>query len=160
MATEVRQVVRQLVAGEKPWPLVMMGSPGSGKTCTALCLLDYVGGEYYTVWSLCDLLVQSQQGRLEIESNGEIRRTYPAQFWGRVARSPLVVLDELGCRDRASDHHFECVKNLIDARHGKPLVVVSNHQLDDLARLYDDRIASRLAAGTVVEVGGKDRRLN
>jgi hypothetical protein len=38
-------------------------------------------------------------------------------------------------------------------------VVLSNLELDTLAKVYDDRIASRLGAGTVAYLGGEDRRL-
>lgn len=79
-------------------------------------------------------------------------------FWGWLSGRNLIVLDELGCRGLVSDHHYEAVKRLLDERHGKPLIVIANTDLAGIERLYDDRVASRLSAGTVVSVAGKDRR--
>lgn len=152
--------INAVASGESPWPLVLIGKPGTGKTCAALCMLDYAGGQYYTVASLCSLLIQSQQGRLEWSHEGRGGTLWPEQFWTRLAREPLVVLDELGCRAQVSDAQYEAVKNVIEERHARPLVVISNLAVSDLARVYDDRIASRLAAGTVFEVEGEDRRLS
>jgi chromosomal replication initiation ATPase DnaA len=38
-------------------------------------------------------------------------------------------------------------------------VYISNATPDEIARLFDDRIASRLVAGTAFEVAGPDRRV-
>ena len=73
---------------------------------------------------------------------------------------PFVILDEIGGRDRVSDHHYEAVKTLLDVRQGKPLMVLSNLGLSEIEKVYDDRIASRLATGTIVRVDAKDRRLH
>lgn len=153
--------MRSLVNGELPWPLVLMGKPGTGKTCAALCLLDYTtgGGEYYTVSGFCNTMIQSQQGRLEWSHEGRGGTVWPEKLWRQISNVPLAILDELGCRERPTDAHYECVKGFIEERLGKPLIVISNHPLEQIATIYDDRIASRLAAGTVVEMDGKDRRL-
>lgn len=134
------------------------GTAGVGKTCAALCLLDYADGttDYFTAADLCETLIYAQQGKLS-DDDGTI---YPSTLWRKIRRSVLVVLDEIACRDRVSDHHYEAVKRLIDERHGRPLVVCSNLDLSRVEKVYDDRIASRLAAGTVVGVVGEDRRLS
>jgi DNA replication protein DnaC len=155
----LRQAIRQLVAGELAWPLFLCGPCGVGKTCAALCLLDHAGGEYHTVRGLCDLLIQAQQGRLEWSREGRGGILWPEKLWARLAGAPLVVLDELGGRERVSDHHYEAVKTLVDERHGKPFVVLSNLPLSAIAGLYDDRLFSRLGAGTVVALEGEDRRI-
>ncbi len=156
---ELRSEIRAVIGGEKPWPLVLFGEAGTGKTCAALCMLDYAGGDYFTVYSLCARLIQSQQGRLEWSQEGRGGVIWPDKFWSMMASQPLVVMDELGCRDRPSDPHYEAVKEVIEIRAGKPLVVISNHGLERIAQLYDARIASRLAAGTVFCLDGEDRRL-
>ncbi len=103
--------------------------------------------------------IQSQQGRLEWSHEGRGGTLWPERFWARLAAAPLVVLDELGCRERASDAHYEAVKTAIDERQGKPLVAITNLAIDQIATLYDDRISSRLAAGTVLTLGCGDRRI-
>jgi hypothetical protein len=45
-------------------------------------------------------------------------------------------------------------------RKGRPVVIVSNHDLRKLSEIYDERIVSRLSAGTVLEIRGQDRRRN
>jgi len=160
IAPPLRQAIRECVAGAAPWPLFVGGPCGTGKTCAALALLDHVpGGQYHTAGGLCELLVRAQQGRLESYHEGRGGTVWPEHLWRGLAKAPLVVLDELGGRERVSDHHYDAVKRLLDERHGLPLVLLSNHDLAALARLYDDRIASRIGGGTVAALGGPDRRL-
>lgn len=155
----VRTAIRLLVSGQSPWPLVLHGSAGTGKTCAGLALLDYAEGEYHTAAGLCASLIQVQQGGVTWESEGRSGDVTPEMFWRQIGRAPLLVLDELGSRERVSDFAYETIKRAIDDRQGKPLMVLSNFGLDRIEQLYDDRIASRLASGTVVRLEGKDRRL-
>lgn len=153
---EILGPLRQVVAGESAWPLFLHGPAGCGKTCAGLALCDHANGWYWTVPQLCAEVIESQQGRLR---NVEGSPIWPPVFWSHVARRALVVLDELGCRDKVSLHHYECVKELMDCRAGKPLVCLSNLGPDALDRIYDRRIASRLCGGTVVALHGRDRRI-
>lgn len=157
--TNLRAKIRGLVMGELRWPLFVHGPAGTGKTCAALCLLDYAGGMYFTTCGLAETRTQVQQGRLEYyhESRGGIMST--ERWWRDIRRAPLFVLDELGARDRVSDHVYETAYLCIDERGGLPLVVLSNWGLEKIAQLFDDRVASRLSKGTVVELTGQDRRL-
>jgi len=156
----VRKTLRELVAGKAPWPLTLTGPVGVGKTCTALALLDYSGGCYKTATGLCEALIECQQGRMDWYKEGRGCTIRPRMFWRILSEEPLVVLDELGIRGAVTDHHYEAVKTLIEERHRKPLIVISNLDLAAVARVYDARIASRLAAGTVLEMVGPDRRLS
>lgn len=159
----LRTVIRSLVSGESPWPLFLHGPAGTGKTCAALCLLDHVliGGktpptQYFTVSALCAALIESQLGRME---NAVGAKVWPAEFWQRIYAAPLFVLDEIGARETVSDAHYDAVKSAIDSRAGKPFVAISNLPMARVEALYDARIASRLSAGTVIELGGADRRI-
>jgi DNA replication protein DnaC len=140
--------------------LYVHGDAGAGKTCALLCLSDHVpGSEYTTAADLCERLARSQQGREEWYHEGRGGILWPEKLWQSFGRAPLVIVDELGARDRVSDHAYECVKRMIDERHGLPLALTSNHDLESMARLYDDRIASRIAAGTIFHLDDEDRRL-
>src|SRR5262249_54749715 len=153
IAPTIREAVRQTVSGEWPWPLVLCGPAGTGKTCAALCLLDHAGGGfYYTAQGLCEEVIRAQQGRLFTPQTG--RAVPPEELWRELGGCALVVLDELGARQAVSDFHYETVKRLLDEREGMPLVVISNLDPKQLLRVYDDRIVSRLAAGTVVRLEG------
>jgi hypothetical protein len=154
----LRPVLRDLVAGQAPWPLFLHGLAGRGKSCAALCLLDYAGGVYHALPDLLALLIRAMKGEEYQESASDYWRVTEADVWKKINDAPLVVLDEIGTR-QPSDHNYQSVKRLLDQRAFRPHVVISNCDLGTLAQLYDDRVASRLAAGTVVELVGDDRRL-
>jgi DNA replication protein DnaC len=156
---ELRSKIRSLVSGESPWPLTILGPAGTGKTCAALCLLDHASGEYHAAGDLCDLLIRAQDGRLSWTREGHGSKIWPEDVWRTLERAALVVLDEIGTRERVSDFAYGVVKRVLDSREGRPLVCLSNLGMDRLAQVYDDRVASRLAAGTVVLLDGEDRRL-
>jgi DNA replication protein DnaC len=153
----LREAIRALVAGNAPWPLCVMGPAGCGKTCASLCVLDHLHrGFYYTAESLCETVIQAQQGDL-FSPNG--RKVCAATLWEELQETPLVVLDEIGSRDRVSDFHFNTIKRVLDIREGRPLICLSNLNLVELSKIYDDRVVSRLVAGTVVMLKGEDRRV-
>src|SRR5579871_4146389 len=137
----LREMIGKLTKGELPWPLLMLGPAGSGKTCAGLC----------------EVFIQAQQGRLTMPVNG--RLVYPENLWAELAGTALVVLDELGAREKVTEFHYDTMKRLLDEREGRPLICVSNLNIGQLGRIYDDRVASRLAAGTAVALDGTDRRL-
>lgn len=151
-----RSAIRAVVEGKAPWPLLLTGEAGSGKTCAALCMIDAFGGWYLTVTQLTEMLIAAQQGRLQW-SSGYARTV--EEIWTAWERAHLTVLDELGGR-KVSDFHYETVKRCLDLREGRPAVFISNLDIDHLIgpELYDDRIASRLAGGSVIETTG-DRRV-
>lgn len=150
-----RAQIREVLKGEKPWPLVLWGSAGTGKTCAALSVTDGVSGSriYCPVQELVDGLVAMQQDR-----GGFMWFRNDIDFWREWDRALLTVIDELGTR-QASDFHYATVKRAIDRREGKPAIFISNCPIPELADLYDERIASRLAAGTVLEFSGEDFRV-
>jgi DNA replication protein DnaC len=154
--------MRKLIQAEAPWPLVLVGAVGSGKTCAALCLSDAAGPEaiYWTVEAFHAALVQARNGKFIREGYVDSWRVPAQTLWQEWADAPLVVLDELGVRGAVSDPQYETTKRAIDSREGKPAVFISNVGLNALAKLYDDRIASRLAAGTVFHLDTEDRRLD
>lgn len=152
----LRKALRELAAGKLPWPLFLWGPPGVGKSCAALALLDRTGGFYWTAGGLAEDVVLINKGELHYPSG---RRITTKGFWQEVSVCELVVLDELGLRARAGDWQYDCVKRLLDAREGLPLIGLSNLTLDQLVHCYDDRVCSRLAAGTIHHLGGEDRRL-
>ena len=149
----------ELIRGKAPWPLFLYGPAGTGKTCAGLCLLDHAWGEFWTAATLAQTVIEVMHGRLTWHHEGRTGNYTLTTFWRRLATAPLIVLDEIGCRDRVSDHHYECVQRLLDDRAGMPLIAISNLDREKLAGLYDDRISSRLSVGTVVHLTGDDRRL-
>lgn len=150
---EVDEVIlrafRGLVGGTQPWPAFVTGPPGCGKTCAALALLDHVStGVYTTAAELTERAFRSFNGGPPINW----------RQWFAPDKCDLVVLDELGARKSVSDTHYEQVQKVLDIREGAPLVVVTNLTLAEVAQVYDDRIASRCGAGTVVTLWRSDVR--
>lgn len=151
-----RSQIRDVCEGRLPWPLTMWGSVGTGKTCAALCILDrcIFSRRYFTVTTFCERVRLVEQGKIEYVSI--------TTFWREWESADVTCLDELGSRssrDKVSDHHYDTIKRAIDLRQEKPAIWISNLSLEELAQVYDDRIASRLSEGTVIAMNGEDRRL-
>lgn len=168
--SDVRKEMRRLAEGKSPWPWFVWGGVGVGKTCAALCLHDFAGGEFYTADEWAEMLNQARDGQLTLKVMGEgcgvwgearprEMKVYPDALWRLAKSAPLFVIDELGARSQISDHQYCAVKRLLDLREGKPTVAISNLDLDEISRRYGEPVASRLAAGTVTHFDGNDRRL-
>ncbi len=114
---------------------------------------------YTTLSDLLATLIACQKDDVVDDRYADCRRLTPRVFWRRWAEAALCVIDELGQRTTVSDFHYDTLKTAIDRREGKPLVLVSNSDGAGLAEVYDERIASRCVAGTVVRLTGPDRRL-
>jgi hypothetical protein len=132
----------RLVDGCEPWPLFLHGSAGTGKTCAVLALCDVIPESFYlTSEDAADSVIGDKL------------------TWQIIAEKRLVVVDELGSREKVGDLHYQAVKRLADLRDRQPTVYVTNITPDDVGRLYDDRIASRLLCGSIFELAGDDRRM-
>jgi DNA replication protein DnaC len=152
IAPHCREAIRNCSTAQSPWPLVLHGEPGSGKTCAALCMLDRWSGLYFTLSSLVR--------RAQLAKAGELRDPYWTsldEVYRSVFMAPLFVLDEVGTRSRPSEHEYDVLYQVVDGRAGKPLVLITNVDLPNLTQLYDGRLTSRLSPGTFVHMKG-DRR--
>jgi len=147
------------IDGSAPWPLTILGSIGSGKTCAALALCDHVYGSIYeTFRGHCDVVRMAQEGKSDWYENGRGGKTTPTQVWNGYRQAPLVVLDEIGSREKVSDFQYDCLYDMLEVREYRPLILVSNLDLQGLSRVFDERITSRIIAGTVVLIEGPDQR--
>jgi hypothetical protein len=159
----LRRLWGRMISGQSKWPLFIFGDPGTGKTCAALCFLDHSPGCYFTVPQLCDLKIDIQKGTaswLDLFPAGDLPacEMHKQDLRRRIESAGLFVLDEIGCRENVSDHHYETVKDCLDWRHNKPAVFISNKELAAIAKVYDDRIADRLAEGTLFLLAGESKR--
>lgn len=165
IASEVPPAIIQSVRssiGFKRWPLYLFGPAGAGKTCAAA--LVYANWNASAVWysltELCDLLSGFLSSPTQIVYRGgqpvEVSRT---GFWRQLENASLVVCDEIGTRE-ATAHRYDALLRLLDCRVGKPLILTSNLDEVALERAYDERILSRIVAGIMVNVKGRDRRMD
>jgi len=129
------------------WPLYLYGPTGIGKTCAALWLVDQVPTSAYL---MTDKLVD------EVYRQDSI-------VWQMAPEWLLLVVDEIGSRSKEEDGYSwqrekAAVKRMADIREHLPTIWISNKPPEDVRKLYDDRIYSRLCSGTVIRMEGRDRR--
>jgi hypothetical protein len=160
---ELVQVFRLLVTGKAAWPLYLFGPAGTGKTHAALCLADWCDHKT-KYWSVEGLVDEYVKGVRPYE-----RFNDPFDFHGVIKGVPkppdqteLCILDELGERSNITDLQHTTVKRFADymeMENDRVAVYISNLKPSELAKLYDDRICSRVLCGTRFELKGKDRRI-
>ena len=152
------EVFQNLAHGKGKWPLFLHGPVGTGKTCSALALSDIVRTDWFgTVEDAIDV-VMGKERRIWIDGRKNV--------WGESEvhspRTALVVLDEIGARQRVTDLEYTTVKGFTDAReldYGGVAIYISNLEPQEISKVYDDRLASRLLCGTWFKLDGKDRRM-
>lgn len=156
--TKFALILSNMSMGCFPWPLFVHGGAGSGKTCAAMVMIDAFGGWYTTIEEMTERINKANAGTLMTSSGYPWSTTEIHDSWGR---ANLVVIDELGERGEVTTAHYTTTKKLIDLRERngiKPALYISNRTVADIARIYGDPVASRIASGTVVRIDG-DRRL-
>lgn len=99
------------------------------------------------------------RGELHSKNPQAPNRVTEADMMDYLGRCELLVIDEIGAREKASDAEIDVLHTLLSAREGRPTILVSNRQLSELATLYGAAIVSRISAGTAIEVAGPDRRV-
>ncbi len=152
----LRKVIGGCVRGNSPWPLVMTGEAGSGKTCAGLCIADFFRGWYTTFTHLHANVLMSKNGDLWCRGPAGVR-IWERDLWDRWASANICILDEIATR-KPTDSQYDTLKIALDKREGKPLVAISNLTMEEISTVCDDRIASRLDWGTRHTLSG-DRRV-
>lgn len=161
--TEIRSGLMQAIDANG-WPLYLHGPPGTGKTCLAALLYSRWLGK--AVWfSTRSLLLDLAAYRADSERqmdwfmpSGQTFQRPTANAWDDLTNPKwLVCLDDIGTRG-LSDTQTEILLDLLDKRVGDPLIVTGNHGMEELRKILDPRIVSRLFAGTVICLTGKDHR--
>lgn len=76
----------------------------------------------------------------------------------RVSKVGLACFDDVGLR-APTDAMYDIWYEVVNRRKRLPTIFTGNLSPEDLHKVYDARIASRLTEGTVIELAGKDRRL-
>jgi hypothetical protein len=148
--SELLRTWQDLAAGRIAWPLYLWGPTGTGKTRAALCFCDIVEfATYTTVERMCTQIMKREWSgpAARMNANGE---------------QDLAVLDEVGCREKVTDLHYNAVKEFCDDREfraNRVAIYISNVDPQRLPDLYDDKLASRLLCGTWHKLDGHDRRL-
>lgn len=145
------------------WPLYLWGETGVGKTCAAAVTFSLwrPSATWQSLTELCDILKAFNVSPVQvIQSGGKPVELTLTGFWERLRKMGLVVIDEIGTRD-ATAHRYDAMLRLLETRQGRPLILTGNINPDEaLAKVYDERVQSRIAAGVMVHVTGRDRRMD
>lgn len=114
----------------------------------------------YITWpEFCSRLIATRADGITIHN--EDGRAYQADepaWWRRWSTKRLVVVDEIGLRI-ATDVQREAMWNLLEHRRQLPTILTGNLDEEGLRTAFDDRVLSRVLAGTWISVGGRDQRL-
>lgn len=157
-------ILRCLHGGTASWPLLIHGGAGSGKTCAALLYCRHYrehgppGSQVFiTCRELCQRVADAKCDRLQNSLGYSVSLR---ELWRDWERAGIAVLDDISSRQKVSDSQYETLLDCLDKRQGWPTIYTSNFGRTELAAIYDDRIASRLSAGTVCEIQGDRRQSN
>lgn len=156
----LKDAFRECRKGLAPWPLLILGDVGVGKTRFCLCIYDWYGGRYTELSTLADEFAMVRRGEFRDLRWTTEPKVYERDWIKMLEDERILIVDDIGRRSNESEHVRDTLIRVLNAREGgRPLVVVSNLTLDQLSESYDDRIASRLSAGTVINAEGDDRRV-
>jgi hypothetical protein len=155
MPPQIKAAVRACADGERPWPLFLHGGVGTGKSYAAVMAWKFFGGWIGTLPDWAELSLSAKRETLTWTGGAKV---WEPDLWDHWRRLQLVVVDELGTR-KPSDAAYETLAQMLNVRANRPAIWISNHDSAGLLDVYDDRIVSRLEAGTVVKLSGPDRRI-
>lgn len=132
--------------------LLFIGKPGTGKTFTANCIVNYLKANGYTVlsFSLAGYFRKIRDSYSSKEGNVE------SDLLKAVKEADLLFLDDLGSEIISEGWGKEKLFSLIDERYraNKPIIVTTNLDMTELEELLKfnnvDKITDRLCEMTTV----------
>ncbi len=143
---EAIAVIRS-IASKKAFPIYIFGATGRGKSFLAALLYCRWSGLHAKFVRYGDLVEKV------VESSSKQFRSP----WEAVKEASLLVVDEIGI-GVSNDWKTEIMWKLLEVRKDKPLILTGNLEPKELAGHFDQRIKSRLAGGSLLELCGRDRR--
>ncbi|MBQ7740505.1 MAG: ATP-binding protein [Eubacterium sp.] len=135
--------------------LLFLGATGLGKTHLSLAIANVVINRAYSVcygtsYNICEDLRNESFGRTD----------YITYTKNKVLDADLLILDDLGT-ETDNQYNTASISNIINSRmlSGKPTVISTNYEYDELLEKYDQRVASRLTGEYItITLFGKDIR--
>ena len=162
-------LIGRAASNQISWPWLIWGNVGCGKTYLAAEVFTKFSGlkRWYSYSDFCSHCTKlDNEGTLFLTAFNGSQREFSRDTWwnGHIGEASLVVIDDLGT-GAPSPQRNEIVHSLLERRKGKPLIFTSNFSIDNndrqnLHSVFDDRVLSRIMAGTWQnQLPGHDRRL-
>lgn len=142
------------------WPIYLFGNVGVGKTCVAAHFYREFDGsaKWMRFTQFCDRSAQLlRDGEATFWEGDQCYQYSRENWWESIGREGIYVIDDVGVGER-DVIRTEALWNLLEARTRKPLILTSNLHPDKLHDQYDQRIVSRIYAGTRIFLNGPDQR--
>lgn len=152
---EVRDELLELKYGQD---IFMYGSVGTGKTYAMAALIRQYVCEGYNCERInfddfC-IKVRSTMGQAATKTEWDMIKP--------LKEVDKLFIDDLGIRSKQeTDFAYVTFYSLLNKRQEKmlPTFISSNKTIDQLAKSFDVRVASRLRTALIIEMDGKDRRI-
>jgi len=153
-----------------PWPILMHGRPGNGKSsAAAIAVASHLlkhgqSSAFFWTWEtlVANLLTaRKRKDRSFPVKHGDDWFQRHESFVTKRLADPrcLIVLDDFAV-SRLADWDFGLMFELVNCMRTGHVILTSNNSTEQmiLKEIIDERIASRLSAGTIITVTGADRR--
>lgn len=141
------------------------GRTGTGKTFIAACIGNELLKRGHSVLfiSFNEMMQQLQQYRILTSSFSPdpIRLEQAERFYQQIHTTDLLILDDLGSGIGDGGVHGSELLTLMNSRFGqkKPMLITTNLDTTKIAKLYDERLLSRLLGSFIpVRFYGEDVR--
>ena len=139
--------------------LLFVGTPGTGKTFLSGCIANEILNKGYTVLYQTTPLLMDSIFDFKFGSNSKTSK----ELYNDLFNVDLLIIDDLGTENQ-SNAKFTELFNIINSRMLNPrtkTLISTNFDLNQLSKLYDDRIISRLIGQySIYKFYGNDIRLN
>lgn len=145
------------------FPVYLTGGVGCGKSYTAASVYARCTGTVamygYSEFISDAIQVEKSGGIQRYMGCGALIEMTDFGWWNWLSSVGLLIVDDIGT-GMSHERRNELFVRLIDGRSNKPLVMTGNLDMNEVGDHFDARIASRIASGTVVDMGVNDLRMD
>lgn len=148
-----RFIAKHYIDG-KSFNTVMSGSPGTGKSHLAMSILQAVNENSDPYRKCLFVSVDELMRRIKDSFNNPGTDYTEQNLVERLGKADLLVLDDLGAETGAigtekgaTDFTTRTLYAVMNARMNKPTIVTTNLSSDELKKMYDRKLLSRMYQG-------------
>lgn len=164
MVPEASRVAIEKAISESRWPIFLTGPVGTGKSCAAACV--YRNWKRWALWHRTGEIVgdvlkcRSNDKGFVVRHRGETSyEEWELGIMSKIAEASLLVFDDVGLRS-PTPAAYEVFYTMVESRIDKPTIYTTNLNSDELTKVFDERITSRLLRGARIRMSGDDRRIS